>query len=225
MAADQRGVLYIVWGTYDQAILDRAQQSLALHHPELPVHVEILPDNSTLLDKARMLEYTPFKETLFLDMDTIVLGNLDFGFEKARAFNVAMSICECPWARRYGSIEGDIVEYNTGVIFFTEKAKPLFDAWTDCTATVDSSMEFMIDGQVGCMPLNDQGGFAQAVEDTSLVPFVLPQNWNFRPRWQKSWYGPLKVWHDYDPVPEALIEHNNRQAQDDIVLLSSSLGR
>ena len=63
-----------------------------------------------------------------------------------------------------------------------------------------------------CMPLNDQAGFAMAIEDTGFNLFVLPYNWNFRPKWHKIWYGPLKIWHDYEAVPEPILQRNADQA-------------
>lgn len=214
----KRGVLYIVWGAFDRALLERSIASLKEHHPELPVHVERLPDGSTLFDKARMLDFTPFEETLFLDADTVVLDDLSFGFEKAMRHGLACSICECPWARRYAGLSGDIIEYNTGVLFFTAKAAPLFAAWKQHVAAVDSSIVFHYGGRLHRMPLNDQAGFAQAVEATGFQPFVLPYNWNFRPKWHKSWFGPIKVWHDYSPVPEALVRNNREQAKPDSIV-------
>ncbi len=218
-----RGVLYMVWGDFDRDVLERSLASLKEFHPGWPVHVEEMPQGASLLDKAGMLDITPFKETLFLDMDTVVLDSLDFGFKQARRFGLACSICECPWARRYGGIEGEMVEYNTGVLFFTPKAKPVFDAWKKCAASVDSSILFERGGQVFKMPLNDQAGFAKAVDDTGFSPFVLPYNWNFRPQWHKTWFGPIKVWHDYEPVPDGLKEHNRRQAEPDALIQFSSL--
>ena len=223
MSHPTRGALYVVWGDYNKAALDRAMASFQKHHPDLPIHLETLPDGSTLLDKAAMFNLSPFDETVFLDADTIVLGRLDFGFTKAVQFGTAICICECPWARRYGGIEGDIIEYNTGVIFFTKAAKPLFDAWNKSVREVDSSIDFVLDGKQGRMVLNDQAGFAMAVEEIGFQPFVLPHNWNFRPKWQKSWYGPLVIWHDYADPPEALLTHNIKQFEPDQILLSSSL--
>ena len=213
-----QGALYIVWGAVDEAILDRSIASLKGHHPALAVHVECLPEGSTLLDKARVFELSPFAETLLLDMDTVFLDNLDFGFRKGRQAGLALCICECPWARRYTGLSGDMVEYNTGVMFFTEKARPVFDAWKRLAAEVDSSILFQADGQYVKMPLNDQAGFAKAIDETGFVPYVLPLNWNFRPRWHKSWFGPIKVWHDYASVPEALLQQNARQAASDAII-------
>lgn len=218
-----RGVIYIVWGAFDQRLLERSMASLKAHHPELPVEVIRLADDASLLDKAAMMEQTPFAETLFLDADTVVLDNLDFGFQKAARHGLACSICECPWARRYGGIAGEMVEYNTGVLFFTAKARPVFDAWRAGAAAIDSSIVFADGGQLHRMPLNDQAGFAKAIEDTGALPFVLPYNWNFRPKWYKSWFGPLKIWHDYAPPPEPLLAHNAAQAAPDSIVTLSVL--
>ena len=214
----KQGALYVVWGDVDEAVLERSIASLKVHHPELPVHVEHLPDGSTLLDKARLLDITPYDETLFLDMDTVILGNLDFGMRKGCQVGLAICICECPWARRYTGLAGDLVEYNTGVMFFTNKAKPVFDTWKSLVAEVDSSIIFQAGAEYVKMPLNDQAGFAKAIDETGFVPNVLPLNWNFRPRWHKSWFGPLKIWHDYAPVPDALAENNTRQTDPNAII-------
>ena len=109
----KRGVLYMTWGNEPRTAraLRRSIESLRRWHPELPVETVTGEDRGPfegLLQKAAMLERSPFEETLFLDADTVVLGRLDFGFEKARQFGLACCICECPWAKRYRrSIAGD----------------------------------------------------------------------------------------------------------------------
>ena len=113
MSTPTRGALYIVWGNYNKKALNRSIKSFQSHHPNLPFHIETLHGEATLLDKANMFNFSPFDETVFLDADTIVLGKLDFAFNKAIQFGIAICICECPWARRYGGIEDDIIEYNT----------------------------------------------------------------------------------------------------------------
>src|SRR5262249_21975436 len=143
---------------------------------------------SDFLDKAKMFDLAPFDETLFLDIDTVVLDNLDFGFERAARYGLACCICEAPYARRYRkSIQGDVVEYNTGVLFFskTDAIRALFAKWAELALTMDSSHRFMGDnGLVGEMPVADQASFAAAVHQTGFNPFVLPLNWNLRPRFQ-----------------------------------------
>lgn len=216
-----RGVLYIVWkGDIDPSpILERSIASVKKHHPELPIHVEWLPEGSTLLDKAAMADITPFDETLFLDADTVVLGRLDYAFEKAAKHGIAVAICECPWGRRYPCIAGDVVEYNAGIIFFTRAAKPFFDLWNRLAKEVDSSILFHGDGgQLQRMGLNDQASFSMAMEAQPTPPFTLPMNWNFRPLWHISWFGPIKIYHDYSSVPDALVQWSEEQEKSDTVI-------
>jgi hypothetical protein len=202
-----RGILSIYWGDESKLPIDRLKASVKKFHPELPheiIKVEAPSgDPSSLNKKAAMLELTPFDETLFLDLDTVVLGKLDFGFEKAKKYGLALAICEAPWGRRYPKIfTGDEVEYNTGVIFFTKRATPVFDDWKKLSNLVDSQLLGIFDGKVGVMTSNDQGSFALAIEQSDFNPYILPLNWNFRPMWHRSFFGPIKIWHDYsDPPP------------------------
>ena len=220
----ERGVLYIVWGGDDKTerALARSQQSLTNIHPELPVEVCRLDAGDPfkgLLEKARMFELSPFRETLFLDADTVVLGRLDFGFAKALEFGVACCINECPWAHRHAGVHGETIEYNTGVLFFGESAKPVFDSWSRLAPQIDSSIIFHgPQGQIMRMPHADQGSFALAVEETKLSPFVLPLNWNFRPQWQMSFFGPVKIWHDYTELPPFFAEMCKYYSQPEAII-------
>jgi hypothetical protein len=219
-----RGVLYIVWGhdNKTERVLERSKQSLKQVHPELPVEVCRLNVDDPLkglLEKARMFDLSPFRETLFLDADTVVLGRLDFGFAKAREFGLACCICECPWARRHAGVHGETIEYNTGVLFFGDRAKPVFDCWSRLAPQIDSSIIFHgAEGQIMRMPHNDQGSFAAAIEETRFSPFVLPVNWNFRPQWQLSFFGPVKIWHDYVDPPPFFEEMRRYYSQPDAVV-------
>ncbi len=224
---NERGVLYVKWGNSSrtESSLTRSIESVKKYHPELPIHVENIDlgntdnnlDHSNLLIKTRMLDISPFEETLFLDTDTVVLGRLDFGFFKAKKFGIACCICESPWGRRYGGLDGDMVEYNTGVLFFTKQSKSVFDLWKKYGSKIDSSIKFMRGEEVCLMPLNDQAGFAYSVDKLNYPLFVLPLNWNFRPQWHKSFFGPIKIWHDYMDVPSALIKWNETQSKDEII--------
>lgn len=217
MAKDtKRGVVYIVWGRgkskkHDDA-LKRSVQSLYKWHPSLGITIRDLPEGSTLLDKSKMYELSPYEETLYLDIDTVVLDKLDYGFEMAARHDIAIAHCEAPYASRYQNlIKGDVVEYNTGVIFFrkSEAAKRVFDEWQRLAYSTDSSIRFpAAGGKIGRMELNDQGSFAKALHDLPFNPFVLPYTWNFRPQWQRSTFGPIKVWHDYVPVPDVVAKYN-----------------
>ena len=215
----ERGVVYICWGDRIRAELDRSRASLARWHPELPVEVVWLAPTATLLDKAAMFDRSPFASTLFLDTDTVVLDRLDFGFEQAEKHGLACSICECPYARRFGDLHGDLVEYNTGVLFFTRAAEPVFRKWDELNRRIDSSVPFhAANREIRVMVRNDQAGFALAMAETGFNPFVLPLNWNLRPDWQHSWFGPVKVWHDRTDVPPVVRMHNETQRADDAIV-------
>jgi hypothetical protein len=218
----KRGVVFIFWGPRATPFFERAVASLRTHHPELPVHVERLDDHldpaAGLLQKSRMADISPFETTLYLDVDTVVLGRLDFAFDRAERHGLACTICECPWASRYRGLSGDLIEYNTGVIFFTALARPVFEAWKRFSVELDSSIRHVVNGQVTVMPHNDQGGFAQAVDATGFHPFVLPLNWNLRPKWHRSFFGPVRIWHDYRAVPENLLEINRYYASPESII-------
>jgi hypothetical protein len=218
---EKRGVLYVYWGgSKQERFLERSVQSLFNHHPELPVQIEKLPDGATLLDKSRMFELSHFDETLFLDIDTVVLGDLTFAFQKATRHGIACAINECPWARRCTGLraDGDIVEYNTGVLFFTRAAERVFTAWRQYAPAVDSSIRHVHQGRVGVDPVGDQASFAKAVDQTGFPLFALPLNWNFRPGWHMSYFGPIRIWHDYSEVPPEILSTNASQDREDAII-------
>ncbi len=226
-----RGCLYIVWpGRIDsEALLQRSLNSLEATNPKLGIHVVRLPAGSTLLDKARMGEFAPYDTTLYLDADTVVLGSLGFAFQKAEQHGVAVAICECPWARRFNSCESvgrDMVEYNTGVIAWSRKAKELMNRWKRLSMSVGASMRFHNERQeIATMHNNDQASFALAMEQTMTNPFVLPCNWNYRPKWQKSFWGPIRIWHDEKPPPQALLDVTVEQEMPQAVVRYMTLGK
>jgi len=209
----KRGILYVYWGDKIKSELDRSLNSVSKIHPELDIHLHEIPADQkpSLLNKGAMAEITPFENTLFLDTDTVVMDDLTYGFEASERHGLACCICECPWARRFPTLHGDIIEYNTGVLFFTQKSRPVFDTWKQHSNSTPSSIVFYRDQSTAKMPNNDQAGFAYAVNHTHYNPHVLPMNWNLRPIWQQALFGPVKIWHDRSDVPQELIEWNECQ--------------
>jgi alpha-N-acetylglucosamine transferase len=202
-----RGVIYIVWGERAEDALHRSVAWLKKVHPELTHEVVRLPAGTDqfkgLLEKARMMALSPFDETLFLDSDTMVLDRVDYGFDQAMRFGLACCICECPWARRYrGLAKDDTVEYNTGVLFFTRAAQEVFDRWQELTPQIDATIDHITwEGKLRTAPFQDQAAFARAVALWERTPFILPLNWNFRPSFYRSFFGPIKIWHAYEDPP------------------------
>lgn len=205
----RRGVLYIVWNEDEIApTLERSIASVRGLYPDLPIHVERLLGEG-LHQKSKMGSLTPFETTLYLDADTIVLGNLDFAFEKAEQFGLACCICEAPWMRRYDINEGDRIEYNTGVLFFTKLSAAVFEQWERrATSSPAASTWTMSDGLRRGLPDDDQASFARAIDATAYNPFILPLNYNVRPYFHREVFAPMKVWHSYDDVPPRLLEIN-----------------
>lgn len=200
-----RGVLYIVWGNKAEQALNRSIASVKRHHPELSIHVHRL-DQGSLKSKVVMGSLSPFDTTLYLDADTVVLGDLNAGFKKAEWFGLACCICEAPWMRRYGHEHGDMIEYNTGVIFWhKEKAKPVMDLWPTEAEGPSKSSWTTFDNVVRGLAFDDQAGFARAVDKSGINPFVLPVNYNYRGDYFQRWaFSPIKVWHGYsEPPPHA----------------------
>jgi hypothetical protein len=216
-AHSQRGVVYLKWGDME-ATLKRSIRSVQKMHPELPIHVQEMPADATMLDKAAMAAVSPFDETLYLDADTVVLDRLDFGFQMAVRHGLACCISDCPWLRRYG-IAGDHVEYDTGVVFFTRKAKGVFDSWQTKVRTVPATLRSMgAQNRVVVVPNRDQSSFSLTLDQSSTPPFVLPMNWNFRPRTQRAWWGPIKVWHDRVDPPANLGQISLDQSRPETII-------
>lgn len=213
-----RGALYFVWGNL-HPLLERSVASFKKWHPDLPIHVHELQAESTYLDKTVMYDVSPFDTTVFLDCDTVVLGDLTLGFEQAERFGVACCINEVPWVRRYAGLEGDGTEYNTGVLFFDKilAEKPL-RAWPRYAREVDSSCVFNhMDGGQRVQPCNDQASLSVAFQQTGFNPCVLPLNYNFRPSYHRCLAPPVKVWHDYKDPPGTLVRLSEERANDKII--------
>ena len=96
--------------------------------------------------------------------------------------------------------------------------------WSRLVRTVDSSLDFITpDGRFATMQHNDQAAFARAIEMTGFNPFVLPFNWNFRPKWHRSFFGPLKIWHDQKPPVAEILDINDNQTRTDTVVAYTKL--
>lgn len=207
----QRGVLYVTWGDAIRPILDRSIQSLKSIHPELPVEVVRDVSGEGLRAKTDMGSLSPFESTLYLDADTIVIGRLDFAFEKAERFGLACCICEAPWMRRYGlKHECEWIEYNTGVLFFNKFSQPVFDHWRELSGCTPAQSRWRMyddpSGAIRGLEYDDQASFGRAVQLSGFNPFILPVNYNLRPSFHRSFFSPAKIWHDYNPPPQSVIE-------------------
>jgi hypothetical protein len=217
----QRGVLYIAWDTADAgqtALLERAVASLREVHPELAQHVARLPGAAPHIEKAGLGALTPFQTTAYLDVDTVVLGRLDFAFEMAERHGLACCHGANPWRRRYLGVVGDAIEYDTGVLFFGQAAQPVLEAWRELAPALDLPVCYAEDRQAKQAPCDDRLAFGHAVEQRGLAPVILPRNWNLQPRWHTRFFGPVKIWHDRADVPETVLAINRYYQRDDAMI-------
>jgi lipopolysaccharide biosynthesis glycosyltransferase len=221
----------MVWGDAHRDALQRSVDSLRRWHPELPHAVREMPSDSTVLCKSRMCRLSPFEETLFLDADTVVLGRLDYGFDRADRFGIACTISANPWQRRYHKLPAnhpDAIEYSSGVVFFDKsfgRVGHSFDRWDEYSTRLrlDSSTRYEDDEGVKEQAHNDQALFTLALATEWQNPCVLPQNWNLCPKWQKSFFGPVKIWHGTEPVPASLLAWNEEQSKEGAVIKAAQL--
>jgi hypothetical protein len=228
-----RGIVYLTWrGDFDVTnVLQRSLASIRYWHPELPHEVIEMPEGSNLYCKSEMFDRSPFDETLFLDADTTVMGKLDYGFQQAKKHGIACCVNANPWQRRYYKLpwdHPDTVEYSSGVVFF-DKSHPqaggVFDRWRYLTARPDINTASRFVGPHGLreMPLNDQALFSRAIQEENFNPFILPLNWNIYPRWQKHFWGEIKVWHGYDDIPQEVVNWNAGQRKEDAIIQCGGL--
>lgn len=133
------------------------------------------------LPKVWMTE-SPFDLTLYLDTDTLVMNDLEYGFQKVDKHGLCLT-----FAPIY-----DKNLYNSGVIFFDK---------TNVSA-MNFLNEWKIRGkskQIHC----DQFCLHLLAEESSYTPYVLPHTWNLRAQFGSlQWInGPIFIMHWDGPEP------------------------
>ena len=104
------------------------------------------------LDKLVSMSRSPFRETLFLDTDTYVCGDISGLFELLDKFDVAMTL-----DRRYydafpagTSLPDCFCEFNQGVVAFrqSERMRSMFQASLDWADEVNARTDVVFDDQI-----------------------------------------------------------------------------
>jgi hypothetical protein len=147
--------------------------------------------------RTESLLLTPFDNTLHLDSDTIINGDLSYGFNKSETFDI--SLCHAP--AYYGGsfikstsnnslqpLNSEQIVYNAGVIFYRkcDKIWDLLNKWITYNDI--------------CKTGQDQGGLSNAIEYLNINPFILSKSWNFRSGIVTEGYGPIKIWHSHNKI-------------------------
>lgn len=225
-----RGILLVVrhGGGGAQKLIERAINSARAVHPDLPIHLHQLAPGVQFVEKRELPRLSPFEETLFLDVDALILDRLDFGFEMAARHGLACCIAECPWVRRHGMGQAaggggvEQVEYHPGVLFFSRKGGAFFDRW----AAFERGLPQALDGKkpYRMMTPADHVSFSLAIAEEARAPFILPSNWNFHPEHQRTWWGPIKIWREASDPPAAIVNFTKEQAKEEALIQYVSLG-
>jgi|688.fasta_scaffold304491_1 hypothetical protein len=140
---------------------------------------------------------------LFLDSDTVVLDNIDFGFEQAAKHGLAISIASnysLPDYYNTGAVmlkEGFKAAgqslYNSGVIFYrtSPDVLALLKEWHALALRNNGAL------------LGDQEALTIAMLATDLNPYVLSKSFNVRGLLEVL-SGAAFIWHGKAPVPEGI---------------------
>ena len=222
-------VIYVVWGNEDryEKMLARSVESVRRHCHNVTTVVHRCPPEHTsrgLSNKPQVINNlvdfrSDYDVALFLDADTVVLGNLDFAFDAASKHGIACCIGESPWLRRFDRDLGDAVEYNTGVIFFSQGGREVIKRWAELdphyTGKTHGSVVDVGHGPIG-LECDDQLSFGKAIRDCDFNPFVLPLNYNFRPGWHVRFMTPMKIWHSVHDVPSQLEDYSVRAEKGEV---------
>lgn len=188
-----RGIVYIIWNSKGQLSSELQRSIKSAEQFNIPYTVVETADapKHNFRNKTLMYDASPYDTTLFLDTDTEILGDLEYGFIQAERHGMALCIdhacCGLRWWKPHVLSHPDVVEYNTGVVFFNRlnpKIKDFFDYWKSIATTHPS----------------DQATISKAFDHTGLNPFVLPAHvWNFRVYNGDRLFSPVKIWHAKEP--------------------------
>ncbi len=233
-AGGSRAIVYLAWGAdfVDRAIAsamsagflalprilltDAAQAERGRASGAFEIVRAFDPGNWDHLCKCRIIDFLPqgFDTFLYLDADTVVLGDPGFGFEKAERHGVAVSPAPKYNLAHYGKFD-DVLRaadarvapqlvYNSGVIFFnlSQPVRDLFRHWERLAESMGRPLGY----------LRDQPFFALAAEQRGFNPYVLPPVYNYRGYGEVA-AGDVLIWHSHRPPPQDLNLYSERDSR------------
>lgn len=196
-----KGVIYTVWDNYSKGLLNRSINSIKdtydykVYNTDHYNYKGVSSRPGVWLDEENKL----YDLTLFLDIDTVVKGDIEFGFKMAEKHGIAC--CHAP-ANSYEKFrknnglnlpelgkEEDIPLYNCGVLFIDTTHKG--------ARNVLNSYKKLIENDVKNSYKTDQPYFAFACYVNNFNPYVLQKGYNYRPHlsYSGNLYGELKILH------------------------------
>lgn len=214
-----RGIIYVAFGQkYISETLVSAA-SVKRHMPDLPITVfcdatitspnvdqviGVEPDVSFAgcAAKIRHMAASPYDQTLFLDSDTYVCGDLAELFSLLDAFDLAAAHAPTRAIYEVEGVPDSFPEFNTGVILFRQslEMRKLLSDWADLymrhLELVDGgALRWRQPADRRWHRLNDQGAFREAVYRSGLRVATLPPEYNCRFTAPGFVDGPVRILH------------------------------
>lgn len=214
-----RGVIYVAFGQkYVSEVLVSAA-SLKCHMPHLPVTlfsdaniacpnvdqvVGVDPDDSFpgCAAKIRHIAASPYDQTLFLDSDTYVCGDLAELFALMDAFDLAAAHAPTRAIYEVEGVPDSFPEFNTGVILFRRSpdVQAVLSRWADLFSHYmerldHDAIRWLRPADRRWHALNDQGAFREALYRSRLRVATLPPEYNCRFTAPGFVDGPVRILH------------------------------
>ncbi|MFT6970618.1 MAG: lipopolysaccharide biosynthesis glycosyltransferase [Roseivirga sp.] len=218
----KRVILFVAWGNEHLAHLSATVSKTGF--PGYPIY--LLTDNESKLDKpelfnkvlridfelngllrkTEMWNFFPKEDNttfLFLDTDTVILGDISLGFEKAERFGMAIAQAAhysmdqvlnfSEIMKKEGVESKGQLQYNSGVIFFrlNEKVRQVFER--SYQLSMKHQNEFS----------GDQTFLSLAIEMLSFNPYTLSTGYNHR-AFGELISGKVRIWHSKNAIPKNL---------------------
>lgn len=214
-----RGVIYVAFGQnyISEALVSAA--SLKRHMPRLPVTlfcdadvacpdvdqvVRAQPDDSFpgCAAKIRYVATSPYEQTLFLDSDTYVCGDLGELFTLLDAFDLAAAHAPTRAVYEVEAVPDSFPELNTGVILFRRSpaVEAVLSSWADLFSGHLERLEcdairWRHPADQRWHALNDQPAFREALYRSRLRVATLPPEYNCRFSAPGFVDGPVRILH------------------------------
>jgi hypothetical protein len=156
------------------------------------------------LEKSRLIDLLPdgYDTFLYLDTDTLIVGDVGLGFAKAERHGMAMAPApnyNLPEFFNFAHImreldvePADQMMYNSGVIFFrlTPAVRQVLERWRDLCAEIGAKKN---------VP-RDQPFLTLALEQLGFTPYVLSPLYNYRSLGEYA-VGNIRLWHSHSAPP------------------------
>lgn len=226
------GIIYIATG---RQFIDEARlsaESVKTHMPDIPVTVfcdrefmcpffdrvvRIERPRYGFIDKLLQIGLSPYANTLFLDTDTYVCGELSELFSLLDRFDIAAAHAPYRVLYRAKGVPDSFPEFNSGVILFkqSEMVRKFFAEWLtryqrDLTRQHVWLHPLGRNNPSHVKGLNDQPSFRETLYESGLRVATLPSEYNCRFIFPGFVHNPVKILHGRSSDLRGIVEIINR---------------